>query len=175
MDVSAAELKQIIIDHWGVEIERSYLEKLLAIMPVNEKLACVIDSQGNAAQPFKGYVFCTSNQLILIGKGKEKILPISLIKNISLSKGVAFTVDESELVIQTGMETIVISSSRHNMLNNLYQIVLNKTGQTGAVASQVVQKNKEGAILKTIIGVVVVIAVFYLLYSINWEYIGSLR
>lgn len=167
MDVSAEELKQIITDNWGVEVECEYLKKLLEIMPANDKLACVIDSQGNTSRPFKGYMFCTSSQLILIGKGKEKVIPIALIKNISLAKGVAFTVDGSELLIQTEMETVVLSSARNNLMSNFYQILLNKSNQVGTVSNQIVEKDKGGAVLKTVIGVVVALGVLYILACIG--------
>lgn len=163
MRISVGELREVIKTNWGMELDSEYLKRLLQMMQEDEKIACVIDSIGDESRSFKGYVFCMSNRIIVLGKKQEESISLSSIRDIKLSRGVAYTLTSSELVLKYDTGEIFITSCRHDMIENFKNILQTKIGSDGRFSTVVHEKSSGEAVLKMIFSMIAFIVILYIL------------
>lgn len=163
MDITEQELNDVVKENWGITVDYEYRQEIIKRLNDGDKLACVIDSIGEHEGADKGFAFCLSDRLVMLGKKRTMTIPINSIQQISYSKGVAYTLNSSVLQLQCGEEKICIDSCRHDLMDKFVQVLHNKTGVRSNIVSEQNQQNAGGAVLGMIVKGGLLLGVLYIL------------
>lgn len=156
---------------FGMTVDRDVIRKLIPRLQNNERITAIVESSGAAKGAFEGWVFLAKTQLVLIGKRQECTIPLSIIQNVSYTKGVAM-LEEAELRISANGKEFIFTSMSSTKLVKLKNSLMNNVNRNCMASDTpnlVIEENSE----KSVVGSVATFIIGCFVWYVIGHYLGA--
>ena len=157
--------------NFRMNVDRDVIERLIPRLQNNENITKILESSGEAKGAFEGWVFLTKGQMVLIGKRQECTIPLSIIQNVSYTKGVAM-LENAELRIWANGKLFIFTSMNSTKLEQFKNLLMNNVKKNCMVSDTpnlVIEENSE----KSVIGSVASFVIGCFFWYVIGHYLGA--